>query len=202
MKMSNVPSDLSYVSSHEWIRLEDDGTVTVGITDHAQELLGDVVYVELPEIDSEVAMDDEIAVVESVKAASDIFAPISGTIIEINEALEALKKLSSPRALVIRDGIEIRIPGREIVTDDLLILNEGDRIAADAVLAESINLMIDESMLTGESIPVLKKVLKKKKVKMLMIGDGPERYKAEELCRKDNLCDKVLFLGKPIVSPR
>ncbi len=86
--MSNVPSDLSYVSSHEWIRLEDDGTVTVGITDHAQELLGDVVYVELPEIDSEVAMDDEIAVVESVKAASDIYAPISGTIIEVNEALE------------------------------------------------------------------------------------------------------------------
>lgn len=86
--MSNVPSDLKYVSSHEWIRLEDDGSVTVGITDHAQELLGDVVYVELPEIDSDVALDDEIAVVESVKAASDIFAPLSGTIIEVNEALE------------------------------------------------------------------------------------------------------------------
>ncbi|MCW8876792.1 MAG: glycine cleavage system protein GcvH [Kangiellaceae bacterium] len=86
--MSNVPSDLKYVTSHEWIRLEDDGTVTVGITDHAQELLGDVVYVELPEIDSEVAVDDEMAVVESVKAASDIYAPLSGTIIEVNEALE------------------------------------------------------------------------------------------------------------------
>ncbi len=86
--MSNVPSDLKYVTSHEWIRLEDDGSVTVGITDHAQELLGDVVYVELPEIDSEVAVEDEIAVVESVKAASDIYAPLSGTIIEVNEALE------------------------------------------------------------------------------------------------------------------
>jgi len=86
--MSNVPSDLKYISSHEWIRMEDDGNVTIGITDHAQELLGDVVYVELPEVDSEVALEDEIAVVESVKAASDIYAPLSGTIIEINETLE------------------------------------------------------------------------------------------------------------------
>ncbi len=86
--MSNVPSDLKYISSHEWIRVEDDGTVTIGITDHAQELLGDVVYVELPEIDSEVALEDEIAVVESVKAASDIYAPLSGTIIAVNDALE------------------------------------------------------------------------------------------------------------------
>lgn len=86
--MSNVPSDLKYISSHEWIREEDDGTVTIGITDHAQELLGDVVYVELPDIDSEVALEDEIAVVESVKAASDIYAPLSGTIIAVNEDLE------------------------------------------------------------------------------------------------------------------
>jgi glycine cleavage system H protein len=86
--MSNVPTDLKYISSHEWIREEDDGTVTIGITDHAQELLGDVVYVELPELDSEVALEDEIAVVESVKAASDIYAPLSGTIIAINDALE------------------------------------------------------------------------------------------------------------------
>ncbi|MBV1910345.1 MAG: glycine cleavage system protein GcvH [Kangiellaceae bacterium] len=86
--MSNVPSDLKYISSHEWVRLEDDGTVTIGITDHAQELLGDVVYVELPDVDSEVALEDEIAVVESVKAASDIFAPLSGTVIAVNEDLE------------------------------------------------------------------------------------------------------------------
>ena len=86
--MSNIPSDLKYISSHEWIRLEDDGTVTVGITDHAQELLGDVVFVELPELDSEVALEDEISVVESVKAASDIYAPLSGTIVAVNEVLE------------------------------------------------------------------------------------------------------------------
>jgi len=86
--MSNIPNDLKYISSHEWIRVEDDGSVTIGITDHAQELLGDVVYVELPEVDSEVALEDEVAVVESVKAASDIYAPLSGTIIEINELLE------------------------------------------------------------------------------------------------------------------
>jgi len=86
--MSNVPSDLKYVTSHEWIRVEDDGSVTIGITEHAQELLGDVVYVELPELDSEVAVDDEIAVVESVKAASDIYAPLSGTIIAVNELLD------------------------------------------------------------------------------------------------------------------
>ncbi len=86
--MSNTPNDLKYITSHEWIRVEDDGTVTIGITDHAQELLGDVVYVELPEVDSEVALEDEIAVVESVKAASDIYAPLSGTIIEVNELLE------------------------------------------------------------------------------------------------------------------
>ncbi len=86
--MSNVPSDLKYISSHEWVREEDDGTVTIGITDHAQELLGDVVYVELPDVDSEVALEDEIAVVESVKAASDIYAPLSGTIIAVNEDLE------------------------------------------------------------------------------------------------------------------
>jgi len=96
--MSNVPSDLKYISSHEWIREEDDGTVTIGITDHAQELLGDVVYVELPDVDSEVALEDEMAVVESVKAASDIFAPLSGTIIAINEDLEDAPELinSSP----------------------------------------------------------------------------------------------------------
>lgn len=96
--MSNIPNDLKYVSSHEWIRVEDDGSVTIGITDHAQELLGDVVYVELPEVDSDVAVEDEIAVVESVKAASDIYAPISGTITEVNEELEDAPELinSSP----------------------------------------------------------------------------------------------------------
>lgn len=85
--MSNLPADLKYVSSHEWIRLEDDGTVTVGITEFAQEQLGDVVFVELPEVGLEVAVEQEIAVVESVKAASDIYAPVSGKVIAINEAI-------------------------------------------------------------------------------------------------------------------
>lgn len=86
--MSNVPADLKYIASHEWLRLEDDGTITVGITDHAQEALGDVVFVELPEVGDTIAVDDEIAVVESVKAASDVYAPISGEVVAINETLE------------------------------------------------------------------------------------------------------------------
>ncbi|WP_369855025.1 glycine cleavage system protein GcvH [Candidatus Thalassolituus haligoni] len=85
--MANVPADLKYVASHEWIRVEADGTVTIGITDFAQEALGDVVFVELPEIDAEFEADAECAVVESVKAASDIYAPLAGKIIAINEDL-------------------------------------------------------------------------------------------------------------------
>ncbi|HSG60422.1 MAG TPA: glycine cleavage system protein GcvH [Pseudomonadales bacterium] len=85
--MSNLPTELRYASSHEWARLEDDGSVVVGITDHAQDALGDVVFVELPEVGSTVEMGAECAVVESVKAASDIYSPISGEILEINEAL-------------------------------------------------------------------------------------------------------------------
>lgn len=96
--MSDINPDLKYVKTHEWIRLEADGTVTIGITDHAQSLLGDVVFVELPEIENEVAAGAEAGVVESVKAASDIYAPISGEIIEVNEALESEPELinSSP----------------------------------------------------------------------------------------------------------
>lgn len=85
--MSNIPADLKYTASHEWVRDNDDGTITVGITDHAQELLGDLVFVELPEIDAEYGAEDGIAVAESVKAASDIYAPVAGTVIEVNETL-------------------------------------------------------------------------------------------------------------------
>ncbi len=83
----NVPNDLKYTESHEWARLNDDGTVTIGITDHAQEQLGDLVFVETPEIDAEVDAQDAVAVVESVKAASDIYAPIAGSISDANGAL-------------------------------------------------------------------------------------------------------------------
>lgn len=86
--MSDTPSELKYASSHEWARLEEDGSVTVGITDHAQEALGDVVFVELPEPGASLAAGDEAGVVESVKAASDIYAPVGGEVIAINEQLE------------------------------------------------------------------------------------------------------------------
>jgi len=85
--LSKYPDDLKYASSHEWVKINDDETVTVGISDHAQAALGDIVFVELPELETVVAAKDEIAVVESVKAASDIYSPISGEVVEINEAL-------------------------------------------------------------------------------------------------------------------
>lgn len=86
--MSNdVPTELKYTKSHEWVRSEDDDIVTVGITDHAQELLGDLVFVELPEVGSEIGAGSECAVVESVKAASDVYSPVTGEVIEVNEDL-------------------------------------------------------------------------------------------------------------------
>ncbi|MDS4015492.1 MAG: glycine cleavage system protein GcvH [Candidatus Accumulibacter sp.] len=83
----NIPSDLKYTRSHEWIRLESDGTITVGITEHAQELLGDLVFIELPELGKELAAGQEAAVVESVKAAADVYAPVAGTVVDVNSAL-------------------------------------------------------------------------------------------------------------------
>lgn len=85
--MSEIPSDLKYTSTHEWVEDEGDGIVRVGITDHAQSLLGDMVYVELPEVGRAVDADEECAVVESVKAASDVYSPLAGEIIEVNEQL-------------------------------------------------------------------------------------------------------------------
>ena len=85
--MGELPGDLEYTAEHEWLRKEEDGTVTIGITDHAQSALGDLVYVELPEVGQEVETGGEMAVVESVKAASDVYAPISGEVVEVNEEL-------------------------------------------------------------------------------------------------------------------
>ncbi|NNG11741.1 MAG: glycine cleavage system protein GcvH [Halobacteria archaeon] len=85
--MSNIPVDLKFVKTHEWTRLNDDGSVTVGISDNAQEQLGDMVFVELPEVGQELTAEEACAVVESVKAASDVYAPISGEVVEINEGL-------------------------------------------------------------------------------------------------------------------
>lgn len=86
--MSNIPSDRKYAVTHEWAQIDSSGVVTVGITDHAQDALGDVVFVELPEIGAHIDAGEEAGVVESVKAASDIYAPLSGEVIEVNAALE------------------------------------------------------------------------------------------------------------------
>lgn len=86
--MSHTPNELKYASTHEWARLEDDGTVTVGITDHAQHALGDVVFVELPDLGATLEAGDEAGVVESVKAASDVYAPLAGEVIAVNTLLE------------------------------------------------------------------------------------------------------------------
>ncbi|PHM74348.1 glycine cleavage system protein GcvH [Xenorhabdus kozodoii] len=91
--MSHVPAELKYTESHEWVRSEGNGEYTVGITEHAQKLLGDMVFVDLPEIGTEVNSGDDCAVVESVKAASDIYAPVSGKIIAVNPDLESTPEL-------------------------------------------------------------------------------------------------------------
>lgn len=83
----NVPEHLKYTKSHEWVRAESDGTITVGITDHAQDLLGDLVFIDLPEINAELAAGEEAAVVESVKAAADVYAPLAGVVTEVNAAI-------------------------------------------------------------------------------------------------------------------
>jgi glycine cleavage system H protein len=85
--MSELPGELLYTEEHEWLRQEEDGSVTIGITDHAQSALGDLVYVELPEVGAELDAGDEMAVVESVKAASDVYAPVGGTVLAVNADL-------------------------------------------------------------------------------------------------------------------
>ncbi|MCK5725976.1 MAG: glycine cleavage system protein GcvH [Thiotrichaceae bacterium] len=91
--MSNIPADLKYTKAHEWLRDHGDGTVSVGITDHAQALLGDIVFVELPEVDDTFEASEVAGVVESVKAASDYYAPLSGTVTAVNEDLDDTPEL-------------------------------------------------------------------------------------------------------------
>jgi glycine cleavage system H protein len=117
--MSEIPGELRYTKSHEWVRRMEDGHFEVGITDHAQDQLGDMVFVELPEVGSTVGAGDECAVVESVKAASDIYAPLNGEIVETNSALEDTPELvnQSPYA----DGWLFRVrPDDEEDWDELL----------------------------------------------------------------------------------
>jgi glycine cleavage system H protein len=87
--MSNIPADLRYAKSHEWLRPESDGTVTVGITDYAQNSLGDITYVQLPKVGATLKAGDTFGVVESVKAASDLYAPVAGTVVAVNSALDS-----------------------------------------------------------------------------------------------------------------
>ncbi|OGT31884.1 MAG: glycine cleavage system protein H [Gammaproteobacteria bacterium RIFCSPHIGHO2_12_FULL_35_23] len=87
--MSNIPEELVYTESHEWVRKESDGSITVGVTDHAQSMLGDLVFVDLPEEELEVSRDEECCVLESVKAAADVYAPVSGVIVEVNHELDS-----------------------------------------------------------------------------------------------------------------
>ncbi|MFH4354679.1 MAG: glycine cleavage system protein GcvH [Neisseriaceae bacterium] len=93
--MSEVLENLKYVESHEWVKVDENGEVTVGITDHAQDLLGDIVFVELPEVGTILAKEDQVGVIESVKAASDLYAPVSGKVIAINEALQEQPDLAN-----------------------------------------------------------------------------------------------------------
>ena len=88
MIMNDIPGDLKFLSSHEWVRVEPDGSVTIGISDHAQDLLGDIVFVELPDIGQSIDAETDAAIVESVKAASDVYSPISGEVTEVNSILE------------------------------------------------------------------------------------------------------------------
>ena len=116
--MSLVPEELFYTKSHEWVRDNGDGTFTIGITDHAQELLGDIVFVELPELGMELSVGNESAVVESVKAASDVYSPIDGEVVEINESLEETPELINESAY--SEGWLYILKSDAFVLDDLL----------------------------------------------------------------------------------
>jgi len=125
--MSEIPGDLKFLKSHEWARVEDDGLVRVGISDHAQSQLGDLVYVELPEVGSDVKAGTGAAVVESVKAASDIYSPISGEIVEINETLSDKPETINEDAY--GDGwIFLVRPSDRAELDELLDANEYEEL--------------------------------------------------------------------------
>lgn len=129
--MSDIPADLKYTSTHEWIEDEGDGTIKVGITDHAQGLLGDMVYIELPEIGRSVGAGEECAVVESVKAASDVYSPVAGEIVEVNELLGDAPDLVNKDAF--GDGWLFRVQLAENADLDDLLDAEG---YAEAIAAE------------------------------------------------------------------
>ena len=120
--MSELPGDLLFTSEHEWLRRDDDGNVTIGITDHAQAALGDLVYVELPEVGLEVEGGGDLAVVESVKAASDVYAPIDGTVVEINEDLAKDPEIIN--ADPYGDGWLVKLQPNDDLDEDALLTPE------------------------------------------------------------------------------
>jgi glycine cleavage system H protein len=128
--MSDIPVELRYTKSHEWVRREDDGTVTVGITDHAQDLLGDMVYVELPETERTLEAGQECAVVESVKAASDVYSPISGEVVAVNEALGDSPDLVNKEPY--GEGWMMRIKPAEASEIDALLDADGYQAQVDS----------------------------------------------------------------------
>ncbi|WP_218310061.1 glycine cleavage system protein GcvH [Alteromonas antoniana] len=121
--MSNIPNELRYAASHEWVRPEGDGVYTVGISEHAQDLLGDMVFVELPDVGDEVSAGDDVAVAESVKAASDVYTPITGEVVAVNEELEDSPELvnSDPYG----DGWMFKIKASDASEFDALLDAEG-----------------------------------------------------------------------------
>ncbi|OUS27497.1 glycine cleavage system protein H [Thalassotalea sp. 42_200_T64] len=127
--MSNIPSELKYATSHEWVRNEGDGTVTIGISEHAQELLGDMVFVELPDVGDEISVGDDVAVAESVKAASDIYAPVSGEVIAVNEDLEDSPELVNSDAF--GDGWMFKVKLDDAGELDALLDAEGYKNVVD-----------------------------------------------------------------------
>ncbi|WP_252108711.1 MULTISPECIES: glycine cleavage system protein GcvH [unclassified Halomonas] len=127
--MSNLPSNLRYAKSHEWVLDNEDGTVTVGITDHAQKALGDVVFVELPEVGQTLSKGDEFGVIESVKAASDLYAPVNGEVVEVNEELDDAPETVNEAPYEGGWIMKVRIDDGEL--DDLL-----DADAYQATLAD------------------------------------------------------------------
>ncbi len=127
--MSNIPAELKYASSHEWIRKEEDGSYTIGISEHAQELLGDMVFIELPEVGDDVNAGEDCAVAESVKAASDIYSPLSGEVLAINEALEDSPELVNSDAF--GDGWFFRVMPTDTSEIENLLDAEGYQAVID-----------------------------------------------------------------------
>ncbi len=121
--MDNTPADLKYTKSHEWVRREDDGSVTVGITHHAQEQLGDMVFVEVPEIGRELAANQAAAVVESVKAASDVYSPVAGRVVAANSALADAPELINRDPF--GEGWILRLAPKSPADVDVLLDREG-----------------------------------------------------------------------------